>query len=133
MKTSSIIVVLFMAGFGSFIGFGGGATADVPPVMVLPEMAKPFLAPLNVRLDLETGQMEVENAANGAVNLQIEHKVVETPPEYITRREIVEVEREVYLDNIVKASRLLNRIAPLGKPESILSSIGDREEQTLKR
>lgn len=115
MKKTSLVVVLFMALFGSFIGFDPNSTtgnvAAGPPI-VFPELPKAVSpGPLNLSVNLESGQLTVDNARNGEVNVEIVNKVVETPPVYITRPKVIE--KEIYVENIVKSSKLLDRAAPL--------------------
>lgn len=115
MKKTSLFVVLFMALFGSFIGFDpNGTTGNVTasPPIVFPEIGKSFNpGPLNLSVDLESGQLTVDNARNGEVNVEVINKVVETPPECITRPKVVK--EEIYIENIAKSSKLLQRAAPL--------------------
>lgn len=116
MKKTSLIVVLFMSLFGSFIGFdssstSGNVAASAPVVFPeIPAMVSP--GPLYLRVDLETGQLDVENARNGEVNVEINHKSAEMQAEY--KNPIVKIiEKEVYVENIARSTRLLDRAAPL--------------------
>lgn len=127
MKTSSAIVVIVMAAFGAFIGFTPSTnTVTASPPVTLPEI-KPFVSdPLNLNVDLETGQFTVENAGNENIRVNVNHKVVETPPEFITKTKVVE--KEVYVEDIIKSTKLMNKLKPLEKPVPPLLKNTDRKE-----
>lgn len=129
MKSSSLIVVLFMGLFGSFIGFDRDNTTgnlNASPPMVLPELPK-YTAPdpLSLSVNLETGQLDVDNATNGKVNVTIEQKVIEKP-KYITKCKTIK--EEVYVEDKIKANKLMNKLVPLEQPKLILPKGTDREE-----
>lgn len=129
MKTSSAIVVIVMAAFGAFIGFTPSTnTVTASPPIILPEIKQqPVISdPLNLNIDLETGQFTVENANNENVSVSVNHKVVETPPEYITKTKVVE--KEVYIEDIIKSTKLMNKLKPLEKPVPPLLKNTDRKE-----
>lgn len=127
MKATSVVVVLVMAAFGGFLGFSPSTnTITASPPIILPEVKPITSDPLNLNLDLETGQFTVENAENKEVSVNVNHKVVETPPEYITKTKVVE--KEVYVEDIIKSTKLINKLKPLEKPVSPLSKDTDRKE-----
>lgn len=127
MKATSVVVVLVMAAFGGFLGFSPSTnTVTASPPIILPEVKPITSDPLNLNLDLETGQFTVENAENKEVSVNVNHKVVETPPEYITKTKVVE--KEVYVEDIIKSTKLINKLKPLEKPVSPLSKDTDRKE-----
>lgn len=127
MKTSSAIVVLVMAAFGGFIGFSPSTntvTASTP--IILPEI-KPIVSdPLKLDVNLETGQFTVENAENKEVSVNVNHKVVETPPEYITKTKVVK--KEVFVEDMIKSTKLMNKLKPLEKPVPPSLKNADRKE-----
>lgn len=127
MKATSVVVVLVMAAFGGFLGFSPSTnTVTASPPIILPEVKPVTSDPLNLNLDLETGQFTVENAENKEVSVNVNHKVVETPPEYIIKTKVVE--KEVYVEDLIKSTKLINKLKPLEKPVSPLSKDTDRKE-----
>ena len=114
MKTTSLFVMLALFLFGAYIGYNPSAftpTVQASGVQFIP-LEKPTM-PLCFDLDLNTSKLSVTNAENAQVNVTIKNKDVETRPEYVT---IVEKE-EVYIEDIAKSTRLLNRLMPIEQPK----------------
>lgn len=102
-----------MSAFGVFIGSNlntptGSLTAAPPATPIFVE--RPNYDPLNLRLDLKSGELSVDGSRqNVNLSVQQEDKVVATSPVY----KIKEVKSIAYVENHVMVNRLLNKFVPL--------------------
>lgn len=118
-KILDLVVVLCMAAFGSFIGIDRSSTTGnvnaSPPITLphfIPEVKN--VDPLNLRVDLQTGQLSVENANNGSVNIEIQpEQKIKTVPKYITTKE----KEVIYVEDHIRFTRLINKLQPLVIPK----------------
>lgn len=127
-----LVVVLFMAGFGAFIGFDrdittGNVNASPPDITFLPRIseAPKRIDPLNLTVDFNTGQLSVDNAVNGEVNVRINQEpIIKYVPKYITLKSDV-----AYVEDNVRITKLMNKLQPLKMPKLVIPFEGtDREE-----
>lgn len=133
MKKTSLIVVVCMFIFGGFIGSNlntptGSLTAAPPAAPIFVE--RPNYDPLNLRLDLKSGELTVDGSRqNVNLSVQQEDKVVATPSEYKTKTIIA------YVENQSMVNRLLNKFVPLPNAiapkfdSSIPNTIGTAREE----
>lgn len=101
--------------FGGFIGYDPFTPSQavqagemvIPRVVDVPNNGKN----LALNIDLRTDKVTVgETSADATVTIT---KDVETRLEYRTK----EVEKEVYVENTIKTTKLLNRLMPLPNPQ----------------
>lgn len=104
-----------MAAFGSFIGWDpdsttGNLTASAPVAPIFVE--RPNYDPLNLRLDLKSGELTVDGAQNSVhVTVLQEDKVSETPPVYV-KQPVIKI---AYVEDYRRANRLFDKFVPLPK------------------
>ena len=110
MKSTSLIVLIVMILFGGFIGFDrSGSTVNAgPSPHIIVQAPEVNLEPLNLNVDLNTGQMTVAGSVSHEVNITVQaDPVVEIRPVYKTKKV------EVPTVNVVKTTRLLKNLAPI--------------------
>lgn len=115
MKLRNLAITAFAVIFGGFIGYDPFTPSQtvqagemvIPRVVDVPNNGKN----LALNIDLRTDKVTVgETSADATVTIT---KDVETRLEYRTK----EVEKEVYVENTIKTTKLLNRLMPLPNPQ----------------
>ena len=102
MKLGNLAIAAFAVIFGGFIGYD-----PFTPSQAVQANGKN----LALNIDLRTDKVTVgETSADATVTIT---KDVETRLEYRTK----EVEKEVYVENTIKTTKLLNRLMPLPNPQ----------------
>lgn len=110
MKKQSWIIVAFMI-FGVFASIDKSSTmsANGSPPEIIPLQVLSPVGNTSVKFNMNTGEATV--SGSGDVSIDIEAPItnsVETRIEYVTRVE--------YQDNIVKSTKLINKLMPVEKP-----------------
>lgn len=115
MKPQSWAIIAFMA-FGAFVGADMASTSkagsnhlpEIMPIQVLQPMGATHTA---VNVNLNTGEATVYGPGDVSVTWENPEKIissVETRTEYVTKVE--------YVDDIIKSTKLINKLMPIEKP-----------------
>lgn len=113
MKRSTLFITLFTVLFGGFIGYDPITPSQgiqATPVSVLPMYAPRPEKSLFLDIDLNTDKVTIGEQNSKDATVIVNKKDVETRLEYVI------VEKEVYVENTIKSTKLLNRLMPLEKP-----------------
>ena len=112
MKKTSLIVVLAMISFGAYIGWDqesitSSAIASQPAAPIFTERPTNF-DPLNLRLDLKSGELTVDGIGNKSIYLDINTADAKQP-----ESKTIEIEKEVYVENVIKSTRFMSKFMPM--------------------
>lgn len=130
---SNIAIAIFAVLFGGFIGYDPSTPSQnihagefvIPHLVDVPKNGKE----LSLCIDLNKREVTVgEDSKDATVTIIEKNKDVETRPVYLTKL----VEKEVYVENTIKSTRLINKLMPLEQPKLSLNlrptRNGDRDQ-----
>lgn len=115
-RKTNIVIALFAVLFGGFIGYDPSTPTQnvsagelvIPRLVDVPKTGKE----LSLFIDLKNREVTVgENSKDATVT--IVDKDAETHPVYRTKV----IEKEVYVENTIKSTRLINQLMPLEQPK----------------
>lgn len=102
-----------MAAFGSFIGWDakptmGTAVANTSVLPIVKYVERPTYDPLNLSVDLKSGQLTVDGAKNSSVSVLIQQESLMIP-----KYKIKKVKEIAYVENHQRITRLFNKFVPM--------------------